>query len=697
MKKTLLILFISLFSLSLFAADQPKLPVSKEDKKFLDDVYWIISDYEKDAFLSLEKEDDRNRFVDTFWENRDPTPGSKENEFKEEHYKRLEHANKEFGRETAIPGSKTDRGRVWILLGKPQFTKRLPASFDNVPMELWQYVGNTGYGLPSSLYLLFYQRDNIPPYRLYTPLQDGIRELFIQRNQTSLKPDRELYAMLRENLDPEVAQASVSSIPSEGADPGNPGTSVSTEVIMAKLQNARNYDITKRKYVDDFLHDRPKVQVYYSIGTEGIHDAVYWFQAPTGDFYIDYSVEYEPNKLDMGSYNDYYTSLSVDGLITAPDKTEVEQIVGSHEIKVTQEQFNKIQSMPFQFQGRRPLVPGKYDLTLVVNNNVSKKSATFVQTIDIPDLSKQSNPCISPVIPLRTVESAPQDNKIRPFQFGNKVMIPNIPARFLQSGSMLIYHQVIFPETYATIGIPELHYVIKAGEKVEADLTEPISVSSTKLAGNFIEIEKDIPLKEMTIGVKTLIVELRDHEKIVARTQPLTFTVSTDPTPNVWKYSVAIPGFDSGFHGFVLAQQLLRLKRPKEARLLLEDAHSKDPENLEITYQLVKAGLQEKNYNRTIELGTPLEVKNPHNAQVLWLMGWAYYYQHKYSDALRFFERYRLEEPKRVEALNLLADIYYRLNEPEKSLERVEQSLALRPDQKDILELKQKLQAGSKQ
>ena len=63
-------------------------------------------------------------------------------------------------------------------------------------------------------------------------------------------------------------------------------------------------------------------------------------------------------------------------------------------------------------------------------------------------------------------------------------MIPNIPARFMQSASMLIYHQVIFPDTYATIGIPELHYVIKAGEKIEADLTEPISVSSSKLAGN---------------------------------------------------------------------------------------------------------------------------------------------------------------------------------------------------------------------
>ncbi|MCI0415968.1 GWxTD domain-containing protein [bacterium] len=694
MKNFILILLALFIAATSFAEEKRKqYPVSAEHQKWLDLVHWIISDYEREAFLMLEKEEDRARMIEIFWENRDPTPGTVQNEFKEEHLKRVEYANKFYGRETSMAGWRTDRGRIYILMGKPDYTKRIPASFDNVSLELWHYVGYKGYGLPSSLYLLFYQPDNMPPYRLYSPLSDGIRDLFIQRNKTSMLPEDALYGMLRQELDPEVAHASISSIPSESADPGSPGTSITTEVILAKLQNARNYDISKRRYVDDFLKDRPSVQVYYSIGREGVHDGLYWFQAPTGDYYIDYSIEYEPDKLDMGSYENYYTSLTVDGLITAPDKTEVEQIVGTHEIKVTPEQFEKIKSMPFQFQGRRPLIPGKYDFTLIVANNVSRKSATFVETIEIPDLTKQSKPSITPVIPVRSIEAAAKDNKIRPFQFGDKIFIPNLPARYSKNAPMLLYHQVIFPDTYASMGTPELHYVVKVGDQIESEQTEPVSIAASQLAGNYIEIQKDISLSALSVGAKTLTVELREGEKTIAKTAPLMFTVSNDAAPNVWKFSVALPGFNSGYHSFLQAQQLLRLKRPKEARLLLEDAHTKDPENLEVTYQLMRAALQEKNLNKVIELGSPLEVKNPRNPQVLWLMGWAYYYSEKFHDALRFFERYRIEEPKKVEALNILADIYFRLDQPAKSLERVEQSLALRPNQKDILDLKKKLQA----
>ncbi len=694
MKQFVVVFILILVSISSFAEEEKKFPLTPEHQKWLDLVHWIMSDYEKDAFLSLEKTDDRNRLIEIFWENRDPTPGTKKNEFKDEHYARFEYANKFFGRESAMPGWKTDRGRVYILLGKPNYTKRVPGSFDVVPMELWHYVGYKGYGIPSSVYLLFFQPDNLPPYRLYSPLQDGIRELFIQRNEIAMKPEPDLHDMLRQNVDPEIGHASISSIPSEAADPSMPGTSISTEVIMAKLQNARNYDISKRKYADDFLKDRPSVQVYYTIGTQDIHDAVYWFQAPTGDYYVDYTVEYPAEKLDVGQYDEnYYTSLSIDGLITTPEKIEVEQIVGTHEIKLTKEQFEKIKSMPFQYQGRRPLIPGKYDLTMIVSNNVSRKSATFIQTIDIPDMSRRTTPQITPVIPVRSAEPASQDNKIRPFQFGNQILIPNLPARYLQSGSMVLYHQVLFPDTYASTSSTELHYVIQSGEAVEADITEPIDISNSDLAGNYVEISKDIPLSSFSIGVKTVTVELRSNQRTIARTAPITFTVSTDSAPPVWKFSVALPGFNSGYHSFLLAQQLLRLKKVPEARMLLEDAHRKDPENMEVTYQLMRTALQEKSYDKVIELGTPLEVKNPRNTQVIWLMGWAHYYAQRYEAATKFFERYRLEQPKGIEALNLLADIYYRLEQPQKSLERIEQSLAIRPDQKEIIALKQKLKA----
>ena len=344
------------------AADQPKgAPLRQSDKQWLDVVYWIISDYEKQAFLTLKSDDDRDKFIKAFWENRDPTPGSEKNEFKDEHYKRFEYATKQYGRSTSVPGWKTDRGKIYILLGKPRSSSSaVKIPFEYEPMELWQYAQYKGYGLPGSMYLLFFQQNGVGDYRLYSPIQDGIKALFTPQSGNIMKTEEELYDYMSQTLDPETAHAAYSSIPTEGGNPLDPDVGqITAEMITAKIQNAKNYDLQKRKYVEDFIFDRPSVQVYTSIETGGIRDGIYWFQAPNGYFYIDYAVEYEPDKLDIGQYENYYTSLTVDGSIATPDHTQVEQILSSHEINLTPEQFNKVKNLPFQFQGRRPLFPGE--------------------------------------------------------------------------------------------------------------------------------------------------------------------------------------------------------------------------------------------------------------------------------------------------------------------------------------------------
>src|SRR5439155_1303526 len=148
---------------------------------------------------------------------------------------------------------------------------------------------------------------------------------------------------------PEVAHAALSFLPMEGGIEENQGResgTVTTEVILGQVANARNYEVSKRTYVDDILKDKPNVKVYYSIGRTGVRNGLYWFQAPNGNFYLDYAVEYEPNRMDMGNYEDtYYTSLTLDGQITTPDKTIAEFITGNHEIKVNADQFAQIQTL----------------------------------------------------------------------------------------------------------------------------------------------------------------------------------------------------------------------------------------------------------------------------------------------------------------------------------------------------------------
>jgi GWxTD domain-containing protein len=90
--------------------------LSKTYKKWLnEDVVWIITDEERAAFKQLSNDEERDNFIEAFWQRRDPTPDTEENEYKEEHYRRIAYANEHFA--AGIPGWKTDRGRIYIMYG----------------------------------------------------------------------------------------------------------------------------------------------------------------------------------------------------------------------------------------------------------------------------------------------------------------------------------------------------------------------------------------------------------------------------------------------------------------------------------------------------------------------------------------------------------------------------------------------------
>jgi GWxTD domain-containing protein len=88
-----------------------KIELSKTYRKWLDeDVRWIITDEERSAFMQLSNDEERDQFIEAFWQRRDPTPDTEENEFKEEHYRRIAYANEHYA--AGIPGWKSDRGRT---------------------------------------------------------------------------------------------------------------------------------------------------------------------------------------------------------------------------------------------------------------------------------------------------------------------------------------------------------------------------------------------------------------------------------------------------------------------------------------------------------------------------------------------------------------------------------------------------------
>jgi GWxTD domain-containing protein len=87
-------------------------------KKWLsEDVVYIISDTERRAFLQLQTNEERENFIEEFWQRRSPDPDSVDNPVKEEHYRRIAYANEHFA--SGVAGWRTDRGRIYIMYGKP--------------------------------------------------------------------------------------------------------------------------------------------------------------------------------------------------------------------------------------------------------------------------------------------------------------------------------------------------------------------------------------------------------------------------------------------------------------------------------------------------------------------------------------------------------------------------------------------------
>ena len=131
---------------------------SRVFKRWLDeDVAYIITNEERAAYNRLKTDEEREQFIEQFWLRRDPTPDTVENEFKEEHYSRIAYANERFA--SGIPGWKTDRGRIYILYGKPAEieshasggTYERPiqeggGTTSTYPFEVWRYRYIEGIG-----------------------------------------------------------------------------------------------------------------------------------------------------------------------------------------------------------------------------------------------------------------------------------------------------------------------------------------------------------------------------------------------------------------------------------------------------------------------------------------------------------------------------------------------------------------------
>jgi len=226
MKKTKIIFQ---FLLCLLFLTSSLLRGDEEDaaKKWLKEVEPIITKAEKTVFEGLKTEEDRIRFINYFWKVRDYKPETPQNEYKLEYYKRLHYV------QTHFQGMRSDRGRIYMILGKPTEVNNYSGSERVVDCELWTYYAEGRPGLPPVVNLLFYKREDYGNYRLFYPGIDTALDILSPGYREGYTSAISAYRELRKTY-AELADATLSVIPGEGS-PYMPSTATSSNHVFAQI------------------------------------------------------------------------------------------------------------------------------------------------------------------------------------------------------------------------------------------------------------------------------------------------------------------------------------------------------------------------------------------------------------------------------------------------------------------------------
>jgi GWxTD domain-containing protein len=675
------------------AKKNPRLP--KNYKKWLEEeVVYIITPREKSAFKQLETDKQRNLFIEEFWRQRDPVPSSPQNEFREEHYRRIEYANKWFGRGLPKPGWRTNRGRIYILLGEP-ITRQTHYDIRIYPVELWFYQG--GKGLEPFFYVLFFKRKGAGEYEIYSPLRDGPNALCIETSDlpsetarqqrsrdrffTGKRQEAEIGGIAYETLysiSQDLAQASLSLIP--GASRTHP---VGSDRLLGDIEVHPQRKIDD-EYAYKFLKTKAVVEVNYSVHYIGNKNTVKTFCDEKGVFFVHYVVQ--PEALSLEGYEDkYYSQFKTSGRVTDIEGRTIFQFSKSYPMEFTKKDVKAAKARPMNIHDSFPLVPGYYRFNLLLENVVSKEFTSFEKDIFIPEVSE--SPRMSPLL-LAYKTSEVQEPLRQPFQSRQIRIYPSPNNQFSSKETLFIYFQM-YALGEKLRGEGGISYNIFRGEEKIYTRTKKIKDYQTQM--DFVErfsLEKFEPGR---FSVKVSLLD-KDRKEILSETEE--FTVLSVPFPRAWTYSKKIPSSSDAVYSYLLGAQLLNKGEIEKALEKLEEAYLADKDSPDFVLAYSQALLITKKYEKIKEILIPFLEKPVENYSLYAILGSAFQELEEYEQAISLYQKFISHEGASFQILNALGQCFYELGNIEEALRAWGKSLEIKPDQPDI---KEKIEAIKKE
>jgi GWxTD domain-containing protein len=664
------------------AADERVDRLTPEHRTWLEEeVVYIISEREREIFLDIDTLEPRHRFIEAFWKKRDSDRATVENEFQTEHYRRIEYANDMLGRETSIPGWRTDRGRYYILLGEPQSIQPFDGYQEVVSVELWFYQGDTNLALPPFFNLLFFKPRGFGAYRLYRPVTDGPHALLTPTFGLGLEPGPAVDILV--GVSHELARASLSFDASESVDFNSARPSLASDVLLARIEELPSRSV-RADYLDGFLRYGDRVSSEYSFNFVPNRTVSAVLAGPDASSFVHFAIEIEPQDFSVETNEEqsrYYTTLDLS--IEVRDLAEQRLVYAVQRelgIELTPSQFEQVRQAPYSIQDGFPLIPGAYDVSVTLRNRVQKRFTVAEWRVDVA--GPLTRPSLGELLLGYETEPAETDPvRGRPFRVGDLRINP-------ATGSVFALHESIHAFVQAN-GVPstqagESPYKVRFSFRRAEELFD--SHESVIEPGQAQAIVHAVPLVGMSSGNYTLTTELVDPSgrtisERVAEVQLSPRTVVPRPA-FIYRQRFAMT---AGAVASAKGEQYWKLGQREEARRELEIAVQSAELQLASAHWLLAALLLgEGQTERAVELLAPLEQNHPNTFEVIAGLGLSHYFQQDYAKALGYLERAITLRPPDPPLLNALGDTYQRLGTLDKARETYERSLGLDPEQVPI-------------
>lgn len=662
------------------------------------EVNYIITDREEDVFLSLETFEERNRFIEVFWEKRDPYPATLENEFREEHYRRIEYANKYLGRETFREGWRTDRGRYYILLGEPRERHSFDGYNEVVSSELWFYQGDVKLGLPSFFYLLFFKRHDIGEYRIYHPVVDGPGSLVRGQYAQSSTPEGniEAYEALQ-RIDAELANASLSFDPSEPGDWTSGRASLATDLLLARVADSPRRAI-RTDYADAWLRYRDRVSTEYSfnfVESRGLFGVT---GGPLDTPFVHFSVEIDPQNFTLETDEDqttFYTTLDISVDAVNEEGVSVLTLDRPAFLELTRSQVDQVRASPFAYQDSVPLLPGVYEVSVIVRNRAAQQFTVIESTVDtarlVPEASGSGGAApasrLADVIPgfesTDFAEAAAPD-LVRTFQIGSARLQPAANAVFALGDTLHAFTQVLDPQAGQVVRFQLRND--DYGEPGDEVLYEVETPAPLEGGGALLE---QMPLEVGVGGSYWLAAQLEDESGTTLDRRERRIQVS--PRAGVPRSGfVYRRGFNAGVPGLlslVRGDQFLALLQFEDALAEYEAAvAAENPQLPAARWKLAHGYLQMGRPQDAKTLLEPMEEAFPDSPEVATGLGFVRFFEGRFDESIAQLERANGLRAPTPAVLNVLGDAYARTGRLDDARRTFERSLELNADQPALKE-----------